>query len=135
MVRDGGRGDADPARGTLLLGLTVVAASIDALSYLGLGRVFPANMTGNTVLLGIGLATGDIDAAARSAAALGAFVLGAAVVGGALARQRLSDAAFVVIVVVEIGMIAALTGWWLGLGVGEPAGPARYGLIALAGAT
>lgn len=36
--------------------LAVVAAATDALSYLGLGKVFPANMTGNTVLLGIGIA-------------------------------------------------------------------------------
>jgi uncharacterized membrane protein YoaK (UPF0700 family) len=135
VVGDGDRGDGHPARGALLLGLTVVAASMDALSYLGLGRVFPANMTGNTVLLGIGLATGDIEAAARSATALGAFVLGAAVVGGALAGRRSSGTDFMIVVVIEIGMIAAFTGWWLRLGVAEPTGAARYGLIALAGTT
>jgi uncharacterized membrane protein YoaK (UPF0700 family) len=29
---------------------------VDAVSYLGLGRVFTANMTGNIVLLGLGIA-------------------------------------------------------------------------------
>lgn len=134
VVHAGGS-EGRPPHGVLLLALTVVAASIDALSYLGLGHVFPANMTGNTVLLGIGLATGDVDAAARSATALGGFVLGAAVVGGALAGRRPSGAAFTTVVLIEIGMTAALAGWWLGVGVGAPAGAARYGLIALAGAT
>lgn len=51
--------------------LAVVAAATDALSYLGLGKVFPANMTGNTVLLGIGIAEGDWGAALHSVCALG----------------------------------------------------------------
>jgi uncharacterized membrane protein YoaK (UPF0700 family) len=40
-------------RNGLLLALAFAAGYIDALSYLGLSRVFTANMTGNTVLLGI----------------------------------------------------------------------------------
>ncbi|HMC05510.1 MAG TPA: YoaK family protein, partial [Actinomycetota bacterium] len=68
-------------RGALVLGLTLVAGCTDAISYLGLGRVFTANMTGNTVLLGVAVAQRDAGAAARSAAALGGFVLGAIVVG------------------------------------------------------
>ena len=39
-----------------LLTLTFTTGLIDAASYLGLGRVFTANMTGNVVLLGFGLA-------------------------------------------------------------------------------
>ena len=39
-----------------LLMLTFSTGLIDAASYLGLGRVFTANMTGNVVLLGFGLA-------------------------------------------------------------------------------
>ncbi|MGB8995910.1 MAG: DUF1275 family protein, partial [Pseudonocardiaceae bacterium] len=53
----------------------------------------PANMTGNTVLLGVGLATGDMPEATRSATALGAFLLGAAAIGAAV-PDRLSDRAF-----------------------------------------
>jgi uncharacterized membrane protein YoaK (UPF0700 family) len=36
-----------------LLGLTVVTGLVDAVSYLRLGRVFVANMTGNVVFLGL----------------------------------------------------------------------------------
>ncbi len=35
-----------------LLGMTAVTGVIDAVSYLALGRVFTANMTGNLVFLG-----------------------------------------------------------------------------------
>lgn len=112
----------------------MVSASIDAISYLGLGRVFPANMTGNTVLLGIGLATGDPGAALRSATALGAFLSGAAVVGAAVPGKA-RRGAFRAVVTAEVAMMGALCGWWLALGVAAPAGGVRYGLIALAGLT
>ena len=65
-------------RNTLLLALAFAAGYIDAISYLGLSRVFTANMTGNTVLLGIALAQLDGDAAARSSLALAGFLAGAA---------------------------------------------------------
>lgn len=63
----------------LLLALAFAAGYIDALSYLGLGHVFTANMTGNTVLLGIALAELDGGAIARSGFALAGFLTGAAV--------------------------------------------------------
>lgn len=62
------------------------AGDIDAISYLGLGHVFTAMMTGNTVLLGLALAQGEVAAAGRSILALGGFVTGAA--GGALIVER-----------------------------------------------
>lgn len=58
--------------------LAFAACDIDALSYLGLNRVFTANMTGNTVLLGIALAELDGDAIRRSILALAGFLAGAA---------------------------------------------------------
>ncbi|MEO8848762.1 MAG: YoaK family protein [Casimicrobiaceae bacterium] len=73
-------------RNALLLALAVAAGYIDALSYLGLGRVFTANMTGNTVLLAIAIAHFDADAAARSGLALAGFVAG--VGAGAWIVQR-----------------------------------------------
>src|SRR2546430_7387323 len=39
-----------------LLVLTFTTGLVDAVSYLGLGRVFTANMTGNIVFLGFGIA-------------------------------------------------------------------------------
>jgi Protein of unknown function (DUF1275) len=41
-----------------LIVLTFTTGLVDAVSYLGLGHVFTANMTGNVVLLGFGLAGG-----------------------------------------------------------------------------
>ena len=116
-------------RGVLVLGLTLVAGCTDALSYLGLGRVFTANMTGNTVLLGIAVAQRDAGAAARSAAALGGFVLGAVVVGLAPERKTRSVTAALV---AELGLLAALLGWWSVAGSAAH-GAAQDGLIALAG--
>lgn len=40
-------------RDALLLMLAIAAGSADGWSYFGLGHAFVANMTGNTVLLGI----------------------------------------------------------------------------------
>src|SRR2546428_14031880 len=67
----------------LLLVLTVTTGLIDAVSVLGLGRVFTANMTGNVVFLGFALARVPGFSAVRSLAALAAFLAGA-VVGGRL---------------------------------------------------
>jgi uncharacterized membrane protein YoaK (UPF0700 family) len=63
-------------RESMLLALTWAAGSIDAISYLGLGHVFTAMMTGNTVLLGLALAHGEIRAALRSILALIGFCIG-----------------------------------------------------------
>src|SRR2546425_12582849 len=65
----------------LLLVLTVTTGLIDAVSVLGLGRVFTANMTGNVVFLGFALARVPGFSAVRSLAALAAFLAGA-VIGG-----------------------------------------------------
>ena len=70
----------------MLLLLTLAAASVDAISYLGLGHVFTAMMTGNTVLLGLALAQGEILAALRSVLALIGFVIGVFV--GAIIVER-----------------------------------------------
>lgn len=76
-------------RESMLLALTWVAGSIDAVSYLGLGHVFTAMMTGNTVLLGLALAQGEILAALRSIVALIGFSIGVFV--GAMIVERESQ--------------------------------------------
>ncbi len=69
----------------LLLGLTVVTGLIDAFSYLALGHVFVANMTGNVVFLAFALAGAPGFSIGASFIALFAFIAGAAI-GGRLAR-------------------------------------------------
>jgi uncharacterized membrane protein YoaK (UPF0700 family) len=113
-----------------LLALSFAAGIIDATSYLGLGRVFTANMTGNTVLLGVALARGTGGDAARAATALAGFCMGAAF-GVALTRTegswpRRAAAAFAI----EAALLAALLALWAVIG----AHSSRYWLIAIAGA-
>jgi uncharacterized membrane protein YoaK (UPF0700 family) len=71
---------------TLLLVLTGVTGLIDAVSYLRLGHVFVANMTGNVVFLGLSLYPGAGVSAAASATAIVAFLAGA-LLGGRLATS------------------------------------------------
>ena len=71
----------------LLVCLTVVTGLVDAFSYLSLGHVFVANMTGNVVFLGFALAgVGEISIVASLLAVL-AFALGATL-GGRWAAGR-----------------------------------------------
>src|SRR5262245_39583074 len=83
----GSSSDMSPARGYdpvvfALIALTFITGVIDAVSFLGLGRVFTANMTGNVVLLGFAVAGVPGLSVARSLAALAAFFIGAAAGGG-----------------------------------------------------
>jgi uncharacterized membrane protein YoaK (UPF0700 family) len=61
----------------ILLVMTSVTGIVDAVSYLALGHVFTANMTGNIVLLGFAVAGVRSLSAARSLAALASFFAGA----------------------------------------------------------
>jgi uncharacterized membrane protein YoaK (UPF0700 family) len=72
------------SRVLLLVALTFVTGSVDAVSYLGLGRVFTANMTGNVAMLGFAASgTGGLPLL-RNGGALVAFVVGAVVAGRAV---------------------------------------------------
>ncbi len=64
-------------RNTLLLVLAGTAGYLDALCYLAL-KVFPANMTGNTVLLSIAVVQRDTPAILNSGLTLAGFVAGSA---------------------------------------------------------
>jgi uncharacterized membrane protein YoaK (UPF0700 family) len=72
-----------------LLVLTFSTGLVDAVSYLGLGRVFTANMTGNIVLLGFGIAGSGGLPVVAPIVSLAAFLAGSAA-GGVLAT-RLGD--------------------------------------------
>lgn len=60
-----------------LIALTFSTGLIDAVSFISLGRVFTANMTGNIVLLGFAVGGVAGLSAARSAVSLVAFIAGA----------------------------------------------------------
>jgi uncharacterized membrane protein YoaK (UPF0700 family) len=117
----------------LLLGLTVVTGLVDAFSYLVLGHVFVANMTGNVVFLGFALAGASGFSLAASLVALAAFGVGA-LAGGRLSKRlgvhrgRL----LAVAATVEVCLVVASVG--IAATVGDPGtGAARYLLIVLLG--
>ena len=71
---------------TSLMVLTLVSGLVDAVSYLGLGHVFTANMTGNVVVLGFAAAGAAGFSAPATLTSLGVFLLGA-VAAGRVARR------------------------------------------------
>lgn len=104
-------------RNGLLLALAFAAGYIDALSYLGLSHVFTANMTGNTVLLGIALAQLDGDAIARSSLALAGFLAGAAA-GAWIVERDHSDslwprAVTLALTLESLLLLVFAVGWYL----------------------
>ena len=90
--------------------LTFTTGLIDAVSYLGLGHVFTANMTGNVVLLGFGIAGSGGLPVLAPIVSLAAFLVGAAA-GGRLAVRMSGDhprhvAATLVIEITLLGVAA-----------------------------
>jgi uncharacterized membrane protein YoaK (UPF0700 family) len=61
----------------MLVGLTIVTGLVDAFSYLELGHVFVANMTGNVVIFAFALAGARSFSIGASLSALAAFWIGA----------------------------------------------------------
>ena len=115
----------------LLLTLTGVTGLVDAVSYLRLGRVFVANMTGNVVFLGFSVAPHSGLSPAASAVALGGFVVGAVLEGRlATVLSTVGRRWLVVAFALEatmVGVMAVLTG----LGVAAYHGDARFSTIAV----
>jgi uncharacterized membrane protein YoaK (UPF0700 family) len=70
----------------LLVAMTVVTGLVDAFSYLLLGHVFVANMTGNVVFLGFAVAGAQGFSIGASVVALVAFGLGS-VLGGRIVQR------------------------------------------------
>jgi uncharacterized membrane protein YoaK (UPF0700 family) len=61
----------------MLVLLACVAGSVDVMSYYRLGNVFTANMTGNTILLGLSIGQGNVASSLQRIAALLGFFSGA----------------------------------------------------------
>jgi uncharacterized membrane protein YoaK (UPF0700 family) len=71
----------------LLFGLTFVSGLADAVTFLTLGQVFVANMTGNMVLLGFAIGGAKHISIVGSFIAIAAFMIGG-IVGGRLSRRH-----------------------------------------------
>jgi uncharacterized membrane protein YoaK (UPF0700 family) len=81
-----GREDPHGPLVPMMVALTCVTGVVDAVSYLKLGHVFVANMTGNVVFLGFALVGASGLSTGTSLVAIGAFLLGA-LAGGRLAAR------------------------------------------------
>lgn len=123
-------------RDGLLLALTLVAGYLDAVAYLGLGSVFIANMTGNTVLLGLSAGLGRREAALRNGIAFAGFAAGAlagAWVAGRGRDRALWPARVTATLCLELAMVAVFSAGWR-LGGAHPSGNGLYALSALGAA-
>jgi uncharacterized membrane protein YoaK (UPF0700 family) len=111
-----------------LLALTVVTGLVDAVSYLGLGHVFTANMTGNVVFLAFALGRGL--SATRSVTALFVFAFGS-FLGGWVANRRPANPADLLLVAMRVEFVLLLLAAGATAFVsGELAPASAYTLIA-----
>jgi uncharacterized membrane protein YoaK (UPF0700 family) len=100
-----------------LLGMTAVTGLIDAVSFLSLGHVFTANMTGNIVLLAFASTGVPQVSLARSVTALLGFLAGAAVGGrtmtgaSAVVQLRAASSVFAWEIVFLVGATLAALGY------------------------
>ena len=92
----------------LMLILTFSTGIVDAVGYLGLDRVFTGNMTGNVVILGMGLMGADGLPVLGPVVALGGFMAGAAVAGRALRGRAGWSSRSTALLGVVGGVMAAL---------------------------
>jgi uncharacterized membrane protein YoaK (UPF0700 family) len=104
-----------PALPWLLLLLSVTTGLVDAISVLGLGKVFTANMTGNIVFLGFAVSGAPGFRAAPYIVSIAAFLCGALVAGrtgkahaGRPLRRWLMVAALIEAVLLWIAAAAAV---------------------------
>jgi len=121
-------------RNMLLLLLACAAGAIDAISYLGLGRVFTANMTGNTVLLGLALVQADHQEVLRASLALIGF-FGGGVLGARIVEKGPSAGLWprtvTVALALEWGFLVVFAVGWLYTGGEAETFAARAPLIVL----
>ncbi len=115
----------------LLVAMTLVTGLVDAFSYLVLGHVFVANMTGNVVLLGFALAGVPGFSIPASATAIVSFALGALLGGHTATRlgqnrgRLLSTAAGIQTVLFAASVVLA------GLSGHQVTAAYRYALIVV----
>jgi uncharacterized membrane protein YoaK (UPF0700 family) len=117
-------------RDALLVALGAAAGAVDVISYLGLGNIFTANMSGNLIFFGLAVGGGAGSQALHSVAAFAGFLVGAGVGArlrgklGVGAQSRGLAAALALAALAELGLSLG----WIASG-GHPGSTAVYLLI------
>lgn len=124
-------------RDSLVVLLAFAGASVDAISYLALGHVFTANMTGNTILLVVALIENNTQGLLRSGLALAGYIMGTAA-GAAIAAGSKKEEEWPprvnIILGAELAALIVFGAIWLAAGTPMP--PAiTHTLIVLSAAT
>jgi uncharacterized membrane protein YoaK (UPF0700 family) len=129
--------DERAIRDLLLVALTISAGAVDALSWLGLGKIFSGIMTGNIAFLGFRAGGAPGPSVPRTLAATAAFALGAFLAGRIVRRARSSDSAWprpaMVSLALSLVLQTAFLALWASLS-GQPSSGSGDALIALSGA-
>lgn len=108
---------AEDVRDLLLVCLTFASGAVDVISFLGLGRVFTALMSGNIILLGLAAGSGAGPEAVRSAVSLVVYAIGvfaASLVVRDATTPRLWPVSMTIVLKWEAIAQAGLLAGWLG---------------------
>ncbi|MFD0337666.1 YoaK family protein [Streptomyces sp. NPDC127117] len=117
----------------LMLALTVVTGLVDAVSYLELGRVFVANMTGNVVFSGFAIAGAPGFSLAASLVALAAFAAGA-LLGGLIVHRTQTHRGRMLLYALLVETACVLAALIVTAASGHPfTGGVRFALVVLLG--
>jgi len=121
-------------RDGLVVALTFVTGSIDAIGLLKLGGVFTSVMTGNMVLLGVSIGKHNAAIAYHTGVAFVAYIigsfLGARVAGHADGDKHLWPRPVVNALAFELAVLAIFGVWWEFVGA-SPDTTVAYSLLAL----
>lgn len=122
-------------RDWLLMGLTFATGGIDAISYLGLGKIFSAFMTGNLVFLGFGLAKAGEPNLLPVLCAILSFSLGA-YIGTTVTLRSPANGTWTPLVFITMTVVTLCEAVFLAIWVAHAANPGAAAvnvLIALYG--
>jgi uncharacterized membrane protein YoaK (UPF0700 family) len=105
-------------RNVLIVVLALVSGATDATGFLALGGAFTSVMTGNMVLMGVAIGSGDGSAVGLLLAAFGGYVAGAALGARVAGTARADDAtwptAVTRTVTIELALFVVFAiAWWL----------------------
>jgi len=126
---------AAAVRNILTVALAIGTGSLDAIGFLALGNVFVSVMTGNLVLLGVGLGTGRTALAWHVALAIAGYAAGVA--GGTMIAGRPVDGQpawpprVCGALLAELAVLCGFTAGWEA-GAARPSGGAQFALLGTA---